>query len=290
MFSEEFHAIGTLWRIDIKHTDNEKVLGMFNIIKKRIEDFEQLYSRFRVDSLVFKIAEKTGVYVLPDDAVPMFDLYLKLYKLSNSKMTPLIGQALHDTGYDSIYSLTPQKTIRLVPLWDDVMKYNSLSMTITVYKPVQLDFRAIGKGYIVDIVSDILKEKGFTDFTIDAGRDIYYSSFKKEPLVVGLENPFNIKEVIGTATITEGSICGTSGNRRSWGTYNHIINPETLSSPKDISAVWIVAETTMIADALTTAIFFTPIEKLRENFSFEYVLVYSDGSAFMSERFPGELF
>jgi thiamine biosynthesis lipoprotein len=68
------------------------------------------------------------------------------------------------------------------------------------------------------------------------------------------------------------------------------LNPETLTSPQDIAAVWITAENTITADALTTAIFFTPIDVLQKHFTFAYILVYSDGSAYMSENFPGKLF
>jgi FAD:protein FMN transferase len=290
LYTEQFHAIGTLWHIDITHSNEAEVLAIYTALKKRIEDFEQTYSRFRKDSLVSKIAEHAGVCVLPQDAIPMFDMYRKFYVLSNKKMTPLIGQALHDTGYDAEYSLIPKKIIREIPLWDAVMKYIPLSQTLTVYTPSQLDFGAIGKGYIIDIVSDMLKEKGITDFTVDAGRDIYYTNSTSEPLVIGLENPSDTSEIIGTATITHGAICGTSGNRRTWSTYNHILDPETRTSPKDIIAIWVTADTTMLADALTTALFFTLVETLRKHFLFECVIVYSDRSAFVSEGFPGGLF
>lgn len=289
-YTEQFYAIGTLWQIDLMHTSDREVFDIYAVIKKRIEVFEQTYSRFRKDSLVSEIATRAGVYVLPQDAIPMFDMYRKVYILSDTKMTPFIGQALHDTGYDTEYSLVPKKIIREVSRWDDAIKYTSSSQTLTVYTPSQLDFGAIGKGYLVDIVSDILKEKGVTDFTVDAGRDIYHASSTSLPLVIGLENPSDTTEAIGTATITHGAICGTSGNRRTWSTYNHILDPETLTSPKDIIAIWVTADTTMIADALTTALFFTPVEKLREHFSFECVIVYSNRSAFVSEGFPGELF
>lgn len=170
------------------------------------------------------------------------------------------------------------------------MKYSPDTRTLTVYAPIQLDVGAIGKGYIIDIVATILRDFKITDYTIDAGRDIFYANKNNKPLEIALENPFTTDEAIGTAIITGGAICGTSGNRRAWSTYTHIIDPESLSSPKEIAAVWITAKTTMLADALTTAIIFTPIDILKKNFEFEYAIVYKDGSAGVSERFPGKLF
>ncbi len=289
-FGEEFYAIGTTWHIDITHTDSNTALGVFSELRSRIELFEKTYSRFRTDSLIYEMSQHAGVYPLPTDAIPMFDLYKKMYNLSKGLMTPLIGQMLHDTGYDATYSLIPKPIIRQVPTWDSALKYNPQTKTLTVYTPVQLDLGAIGKGYIIDIVRNICKEKHIQTYTIDAGRDIYHYGNKETPLSIGLENPFDTTQAIGTAHITQGAICGTSGNRRAWNTYTHILNPETQTSPRDISAVWITAEDAMIADALTTAIFFTPIDILQKHFSFEYILVYSDGSAMISNNFPGELF
>ena len=133
----------------------------------------------------------------------------------------------------------------------------------------------------------MLEKKGFTSYTIDAGRDIYHKGID---LTIALENPFDTTQAIGTACITKGSICGSSGNRRNWSTYTHIINPHSLTSPTHIKGVWIFAETAILADSLTTAIFFTPLSILKTHFSFEHVIVYEDGSAVISEGFPGKLF
>jgi len=99
---------------------------------------------------------------------------------------------------------------------------------ITIKKPEALDFGAGGKGYLVDIVSDLIKEYGGREFCIDAGGDIRYESSK--PLRVGLENPNDMNQAIGVATIANTSLCASSGSRRKWGNFHHIINPHTLKS------------------------------------------------------------
>jgi len=284
---DEFQAIGTLWHIDIVHNDADMVSDICGRVKKRIEIFEQTYSRFRENSLIDQISKKEGVYLLPADATPMLDMYRKLYDMSTGSITPLIGQTLVDTGYDKTYSLTPKKDIRNIQAWDDVLLYRRESQTLTVYTPVQLDFGAIGKGYLIDIVRDMLEKADISMYTIDAGRDIYH---KGKMLDIALENPFDTTQAIGMAHITQGSICGSAGNRRAWSTYTHIIDPKTNTSPKHIAAVWVVADTAMLADSLTTAIFFIPLDVLKIHFSFEHVIVYADGSAVISPHFPGELF
>ncbi|MES2985526.1 MAG: FAD:protein FMN transferase [Patescibacteria group bacterium] len=288
MPSQTFKAIGTTWQIDIKDTESTPdTSSIFSAIRGRIELFESQYSRFRKDSLVTQISDEAGIYQFPPDGKILFGMYRKLYDLSDGKVTPLIGQTLVDTGYDPEYSLTPKEIIQPTLLWDNVMKYDDETNTLTTFVPIQLDFGALGKGYIVDVVSEMIMAAGIQDFTVDAGGDMHH---RGEAIRVGLEHPENPEQAIGIAEILNCSICGSSGNRRAWNKYHHIINPETQESPRDIIAIWVVADSTMLADGLTTALFFTDPEKLKGSVSFEYILVRADGSAFISPNFPGSLF
>src|SRR3989338_5226434 len=105
----EFEAIGTHWNIELFNLSatvqtsvlKEKVLN-------RINEFDAIYSRFRDDSLVTKMSKAAGTYELPKDALPLLDLYQELYTLTNGLVTPLIGNALEQAGYDAAYSLEPK--------------------------------------------------------------------------------------------------------------------------------------------------------------------------------------
>jgi thiamine biosynthesis lipoprotein len=97
--------------------------------------------------------------------------------------------------------------------------------------------------------------------------------------------------VIGVATLkTHQSICGSAGNRRAWATFHHIINPHTLESPRNILAVWALANSTLEADALTSGLFFTTPQILATEFLYEYAIMYADHSVEYSPHFPGEFF
>ncbi len=151
-----------------------------------------------------------------------------------------------------------------------------------------MDFGAGGKGYLVDIVSDLLVRHGSKSFCVDAGGDI----FKKgsDELKIGLENPQNTRQVIGVATIKNQSICASAGNRRQWGDYHHIIDPHTLTSPRQILAPWVVAETALIADALATCLFLVSPDTLSPHYEFEYLIMNSDATITKSPHFKAELF
>jgi thiamine biosynthesis lipoprotein len=282
-----FEAIGTKWQIDIyRNISKEKETVILSQINKRIEIFDQAYSRFRKDSLVTKMSEESGTFLMPDDAKPMLELYYDLYKITDGYFTPLVGNLLSDLGYDAEYSLRQKGKLQAVPAWEDIIEYKHPNIRMKM--PAILDFGAGGKGYLIDLVAKLLEENGTFEYCIDAGGDILHKG--KSLIRVGLENPENTRQVIGVYGLKNKSICGSSGNRRAWGSSTHIVNPKTLSSQKNILAVWVVAQTALLADALATCLFFVPASTLQSSYKFEYVLIKKDHSFEKSPNFSGEMF
>jgi FAD:protein FMN transferase len=284
-FSLSFSAIGTKWVIDCFQSFSEKK-EVEKVIKYRIEEFDKTYSRFRRDSLVWSISKKEGVWEFPKDSKKLFNFYEKLYKLTEGKFTPLIGNTLIQAGYDEKYSLIPGE-LKPVPEIKQVYSFNYPNLTIK--KPFMLDFGALGKGYLIDIISGLLKEQNVKSFCIDAGGDIFCHNLKKSARI-GLENPINLKQVIGVVEINNMSICSSAGNRRRWGNYHHIMDPVTLSSSNKILSTWVLAKDTITADGLATALFLTEPEKLISHFNFEFLILYPDFKIKRTKGFKAELF
>jgi thiamine biosynthesis lipoprotein len=287
----DFEAIGTKWQIDLfDELDSEKLRDVYSLIQKRIDIFDKYYSRFRSDSTIFEMSRKAGEYILPADGEKLLKLYYDLYKLTDGSFTPLIGQVMSDAGYDAAYSLIA-KPLKRPGSWEEYLAFTKT--TLTIKKPILLDFGAGGKGYLIDLVGEVLKEQNIHSFCIDAGGDILCHSAENDhtkPLRIGLENPSDISQVIGVAEVKNKSICGSAGNRRKWGEFHHLISPHTLKSPTHILATWVVADDTLTADALATALFFTSAQKLLTKYDFEYVVLFSDATTEVSAHFPGELF
>jgi thiamine biosynthesis lipoprotein len=243
------------------------------------------YSRFRSDSLIARISRNAGEYKMPEDFPPMIELYHKLYRATGGLVTPLIGQVLVDAGYDAAYSLKMNAPLARPPQWEDVISYTDGMLVVAT--PVLLDFGAAGKGYLVDLVSEIVESFGIDSYCVDAGGDIRHRG--EEALRVGLEHPLDITQVIGVTNLHNKSLCASAGNRRAWGEMHHIMHPATLTPVSDIIATWVIADTTLIADGIATALFFTAPDRLAE-FSFEYLILRKDFSIQTSPAFPAELF
>ena len=284
--SFDFEAIGTKWVIDLYDNPLDR-LDLENKITRKISDFSKIFSRFDPDSEISKAANSKTDINIPKDFSEIISLYKKLYKITNTKFTPLIGNLLEDAGYDKEYSLKSKK-IRAVPKWEDVISFHD--STLEIKKPAVLDFGAGGKGFLVDLVGMILEDNNIKNYCIDAGGDILYKTKTGEHLKVGLENPDNFKEVIGVCEIKNQSLCGSAGNRRKWGKFHHIMNPESLKSVEEAKAIWVIAENGLIADALSTALFLVDPNSLENYFNYEYLIILKNGTFEKSKNFPGEIF
>jgi thiamine biosynthesis lipoprotein len=276
----KFEAIGTQWLIETDEPLDDAVREM---IRQRIDEFDQTYSRFRDDSTVAKISEKAGEYDFPTDVEKLVGLYEKLYDVTDGALSPLVGDALVQAGYDKNYSLRPG-TVNEIPKWDDVMQWHGTHVTIS--RPATLDFGAAGKGYLIDIVGELLEKNGHTKYVIDASGDIRTRGMQE---TIGLENPYDPELVIGAIRIENASLCASATNRRAWGEWHHVIDARTGKPVSDVVATWVTAATTIEADGLATALFFVEPDRLSE-WEFEYVRLFADGRIEHSPRFVGELF
>jgi thiamine biosynthesis lipoprotein len=289
MINFQFEAIGTKWVIDIyKKLSSPEEVFLLEKIKNRIDVFDKTYSRFKDDSLIIKMSKKTGEYILPEDSDKMISLYKKIYDISLGLVTPLIGQTLVDMGYDQNYSLKTKEQLYKPVLWDDVLEWNNPKLNIK--KTAILDFGAGGKGYLVDIIGELLEVNGIEDYTVDAGGDIRHRNKTGQGIAVGLENSHDTTEVLGVVKVLNQSICASASNRRTWGNLHHIVNPETLKPAREVLSVWVTTDSTLLSDILATALFFVTPEKLLKYFNFEYLIMHENNSITKSGGFTAELF
>ncbi len=283
-----FEAIGTTWQIDIFEELNQaKRVKLLREISELIELFERSYSRFQSDSLVSQMAKQAGRYNLPADAKPLLDFYKAMNQLSKGIFTPCIGQMLVEAGYDANYSLA-QKSPLTSPFPFEKLAYTNDSISLP--KPVLLDFGAAGKGYLLDLIVVFLEREKHPYFCLDAGGDIFYQGQKGQKLKVGLENPANLEQVLGILELEQGSLCSSAGNRRKWNNFHHIINPQTKSSPTKVLATWVKTPQAMLADGLATALFLIEPEILESKYHFDYLIVYNDYTTRQSTGFKAKLF
>jgi FAD:protein FMN transferase len=279
-----FDGIGTRWEVS---TPSPLTDGHRRRLLDVVADYDSAWSRFRPDSLVSRAARQPGSYDFPAGAADLEPLYRALYRLSDGAMTPLIGGSLVQLGYDDGYSLRPSGLPVAAPRWEDALEWNGT--VLTTRAPVLIDVGAAGKGQLADLLSAELSACGIGGHFIDASGDLLNSS--RAPVEVALEHPYDSSRAIGSLALGAGALCASAANRRVWGDgLHHVLDGTTGAPVRTIVASWAMAGTAMLADALATALFFVEGTRLREEFEFSWLTVYSDGHAEYSADFEGALF
>ncbi len=282
-----FEAIGTGWRIDTADPIPDAVRAA---ITERIDRFDRDWSRFRDDSLVSRIAREPGSYRMPDDAPELLALYRELYQASGGRVSPLVGRALESLGYDAQYRLTPAAVRQPVPMWEDALAWDGESLTTAT--PVLLDIGAAGKGYLVDLVSDLLSDHGIPQHIVDASGDLRTAGV---PMRVALEHPLDPTKAIGVVELSGGpadaALCASASNRRTWGDgLHHVLDAVTGEPTSQVIATWAIAPTAAWADGAATALFFDTSPNFFDLHDVITLRMFANGRVERSPSFPGELF
>jgi thiamine biosynthesis lipoprotein len=279
-----FDGIGTRWEVSTPQPTDASLRARLLAL---VERYDGDWSRFRSDSIVSAMSRQPGRFELPREAAVLGDLYRTLYEITDGAMTPLIGGSLERLGYDASYSLRPAGAALPAPRWEDILDWDGTVLTTSA--PLVLDIGAAGKGQLVDLLAAELRTSGVDRFLIDASGDLLNSG--PEPLTVALEHPYDPAKAIGTVSLAGGALCASAANRRVWGDgLHHVLDGTTGSPVRTAVATWAMANSTVLADALATALFFVPGAELERTFEFSWLTVFSDGSAAYSAEFEGTLF
>lgn len=279
-----FAGIGTDWEIS---TPLPLPAPLQSQLLATVEKYDAAWSRFRSDSLVTKLAGSAGRFEFPPEAARLGALYQELYRITGGAMTPLIGGSLERLGYDAGYSLVPSGPALPAPAWEGLLEWTGTSIGSS--QPIVLDIGAAGKGLLVDLLAEVLRAQGLTEFLIDASGDMLHSG--TEPLRIGLEHPYQPTQAIGVVELFNSALCASAANRRAWGDgLHHVLDGATGKPVSTVVATWSTAATAMEADALATALFLTDPATLEQDFDFDWLTVYSAGNAAFSAHFEGTLF
>jgi thiamine biosynthesis lipoprotein len=285
-----FDGIGTRWEIVTPRPVDSRLRGL---VLGTVQAFDRAWSRFRDDSLVTRLAREGGCAEFPPEAPALFDLYDRLHEATAGAVDPLVGRDLELLGYDTHYTLHPAigedaaaERQRPRRRWDRNVRRDG--RTVTVCEPTLIDVGAVGKGLLVDLVGDLLRDEGVAGSLVDASGDMRHRG--GDAVRVGLEHPYLPDRVLGVIELGDAALCASSTTRRRWGPgLHHVLDGRTGRPVTDIVATWAFASDTATADGIATALFSTPAERLASRFEFTSVRMHRDGRIETWGEFPGEL-
>ena len=150
--------------------------------------------------------------------------------------------------------------------WKDVVLDKAKSTVFLKRKGMAITLGGIAKGYAVDKCVALLKARGFTDFMVQAGGDMYVAGSKgKDPWVVGIRDPRGSKDsMFAIAPIKDHSFSTSGDYERGFVKdgvrYHHILDPRTGEPAHASRSVTIRAKDAFTADAWSKVMFIDGVE------------------------------
>lgn len=243
-------------------------------VKGEVTRLERLLSRFNKGSEISGINRLAGLgrIKLSRETYALLSKAQEISKLSGGAFDITVGPLIKLWDYKHSKSVPEEaailKALSMVGFLNLMLDENSL--TAWLLKPGQMiDLGGVGKGYASDRAMDIFRSRGITSAFTNIGGNV--STLGKKPdgsmWQVGIRHPRQEDQLIGAVGVSGQSVV-TSGDYERYFTdekgirRHHLLDPMTgYPAETGLLSVTVVHESAMMADALSTAIFVSGMEK-----------------------------
>ncbi len=267
--------LGTLYNIQyISNIPEDKVQkgidSIFYVINKSL-------STYLPQSDISKINRGDTSVVVDHHFRAVFEKATEVWKATGGYFDPTVGTLVNAYGFGpakAINELNLQQKDSLLALtgWQKVKLKND--HTVVKESPlIYLDFNALAKGYVVDMIGDYLHQMGNKSYMVEIGGEIVTkgnSPKTGQAWKIAIDDPLQggQRNFLQTLTLHNQALA-SSGNYRKYRIdsitgerFVHSINPLNGSALKtNILSTSVKAPDCMTADAWATALMVMPLEK-----------------------------
>lgn len=266
-------AIGTTYKI--KYID-EKKRNFSNQIRILIDKSNRSISTYIPSSNISRINK--GDTLVKTDSIfkEVFKKSLKIYNETDGFFDPTVGNLVNAWGFGperqkNTDSLAIQAMLKFVG-------FNKVSLekgrVKKKYPKMYIDFNAIGKGFLIDLIARMFEKNEIENYLIEVGGEIRAkgTNYKGKYWRIGIQNP-NVKSqqrYMSSVELKNESMA-TSGNYRKYRVsktgkkYVHTINPKTGKAVEsNLLSASVVAKTDCAdVDGYATAFMAMGLKKTR---------------------------
>tara|TARA_A100001388_G_scaffold181665_1_gene136037 strand:- start:313 stop:1191 length:879 start_codon:yes stop_codon:yes gene_type:complete len=223
----------------VQFTENIDKEEIHTLVRAELDRIDMVFSTYKEDSEISKInyclttAECDGFLLMEN--TPSADEFKYLYE---------IGEKIYEDSNQAFWPV-------------DVAAGN---MNVPGSQP-PIDLSAIGKGYAVDKIAELLASNGIFNYFIDIGGELSVNGTKFGELWTwGVNNPLdsNLGAYRAFSAPQNGISIATSGEYRNPG---HIWNGTGDVGKRDAISVTVIGDNTTEADAWATAMYVLGIEE-----------------------------
>ena len=290
----DFRAMGCQMRALL---DSDRRAASLDTVPTWFEGWEQALSRFRVDSELSQLNQRTGQWVRVSATLwDVIHLALVAARWTDGLFSPTLLNALEAAGYDRSFAEIADDARAVVPQpdgqWRSIQR-QSLKRSICLPRNARLDLGGVAKGWAADRAAKKLGGQG--PALIDAGGDIAISGPQTDgsPWPIGVRNPLRPDQHFETLKIAAGGVATSGRDYRRWqqgGLWqHHIIDPRTgLPAQTDVLSATVIAPSAFEAEVAAKVILLSGsvagVEWLEEQENYAAVIVREDGRAVYSAQ------
>lgn len=254
------HALGSEAIITLITDDKNKADQVFDEIWRKIRVFEKRFSRFIDNSELSQFNHKAGQAICIS---PEFKDILRVSLLMSQKTkgiyNPFILPGLQRSGYDGSWPDTDAAQIETSNT-KSITKYDSIILihhTAKIPKYSSIDLGGIGKGYLLDQLSEFLVHRKIDRYWLSLGGDIICRGVDIDgtswEIAVASAGPVDedvdiiLSQSKKIAVATSGVVKrqGVKGGKA----WHHLIDPETGEPAiTDILTATVSADSAVVAD------------------------------------------
>lgn len=263
-----YQVMGTQMTLTAYTADEAKAVLAFDDAFREMKRLEDLLTVWKPDSDVSRInaaAGQAAVQVQPE-TMECLQLSVHFAQLTTGKFDPTFGalSGLWRFDHDQDDQIPdPAEVRRRLKLID----YRKLSLdpersTAKLERPgMKLHLGGIGKGYAVDKTVALLRARGFQDFMVQAGGDLYVAGTKGDRAWrVGIRDPRGPpSSYFAASEVTDASFSTSGDYERSFlkdgVRYHHILDPATGNPAMACRSVTIMAKDAVTADGISKGVF-----------------------------------
>jgi thiamine biosynthesis lipoprotein len=266
------HAMGTVMTHKAFGLSAEEGLAA---VCREIDHIEQRLSRFLPTSEISFINAQAGKQSCPVSSLT-FGLIKTALDFSQHcagafdiTITPLVqlwSQCRQTSSSPDAHSI--QQALDLVDYRD--ITIDSKEETVGLNKPGQaVDLGGIGKGFAADRIMDVYERYGVTSAYSNLGGNVVTVGAKPDgaPWRIGIQHPRQEGRLLGVAAVENQSVVTSGDYQRFYmdahgNRIHHILDPRTgYPARSGLVSVSIITERSVWADALSTLIFVSGLEK-----------------------------
>ncbi len=266
----KFNVMGTQARVRLWTTDKNHADLALQKVEEVMQHVDESMSPFRKNSMLSRVNREAADHPVKISA-EMFSVIQQAQQIS------ALTHGAFDISFSSVGYLYDyrkhvkpdekqiHKRLKLINYRSIVLDKKNCSIAF-LQKGMRIDLGGIAKGYAVDQSIRAIKKMGIKEALVTAGGDTFAlgdngGNFWK----VGIKHPRSGSRVVTIIPVANEAI-STSGDYERFfiqhgERIHHIINPKTGKSASQVQSVTIIADRSILADALSTSVFILGVKK-----------------------------